>query len=77
MEVAMPYQSHVEARTAAVCFSALGAAILSAWIVGSFAPEHAQAAAFVGLAFPLAAAAMARLRNRGGDPVPVPVRSQR
>jgi hypothetical protein len=76
MEVAMPFKSHVEARILAVCFSALGTSILSAWVVGAFAPGHAAAAAAVGLASPLAAAGMARLR-RGVEPVPVPVRSRR
>jgi methyl coenzyme M reductase beta subunit len=60
----MPHRTRVEARIAAVCFSALGASILSAWAVGSFAPGHAQTAAGVGLAFPLVAAALTRLRRR-------------
>ncbi|HYG68137.1 MAG TPA: hypothetical protein VD838_10775 [Anaeromyxobacteraceae bacterium] len=60
----MPHRTSVETRVAAVCFSALGASILSAWAVGAFAPARAPLAAGVGLVAPLAAVGIGALRRR-------------
>jgi methyl coenzyme M reductase beta subunit len=60
----MLVERRFEARVAALCFTALGTSVLSAWGVGAFAPDHVQTAAGVGLALPFAAMAVASVRRR-------------